>query len=120
MAGRMRWIPTGLVIIATAALGEFSCSEEPTPPHNRHTISHPAGLWMGSSLRNEKRPGLLGVQMYLAWATPHHRTLPLPHTATSQHTNFSLPLSTLFSFSCHIEVRHYTRTSTLDSGSRPR
>ena len=55
----MRWTPTGLVIariwthdtgddamIATATLGEFSCSEEPTPPHC-HTTPHPAGLWMG-------------------------------------------------------------------------
>ena len=31
---------------ATAALGEFSCSEDPTPQY-RHTTTHPAGLWMG-------------------------------------------------------------------------
>ena len=59
MAGRMRWTPTGLVIVgtwardtgddamtATTALGEFSCSENPNPLH-RHAVSHPAGLWMG-------------------------------------------------------------------------
>ena len=59
LAGRMRWTPTGLVIVGTWALdadddamvatptiGDFSCSEVPTPPH-RHTTSHPAGLWMG-------------------------------------------------------------------------
>ena len=59
MAGRMRWTPTGLVIVgtwahdpgddamtATATLGEFSCSEDPDPLHC-HAISHPAALWMG-------------------------------------------------------------------------
>ena len=59
MAGRMRWTPTGLVIVGTwphgaaddamiapATFGGFSCSEVPVPPH-RHTAAHPAGLWMG-------------------------------------------------------------------------
>ena len=57
MQGEMRWTPAGLVIVgtwahdasedattATAALGEFSCCEEPPPPH-RQAATHPAGLW---------------------------------------------------------------------------
>jgi len=96
MAGRMRWTPTGLVIvgtwahvtggdaiIATAALGEFSCSEEPTPPHNRHTISHPAGLWMGSSLRNKKGRAFWASRC--TWPGPHHRTERYPCRTLPPH-----------------------------------
>ena len=86
MAGRMRWTPTGLVIVGTwargadddamiapATFGDFSCSEVPAPPH-RHTAAHPAGLWMGVRV-----PGL---------SEHHHRTERYPCRTLPPHSTY--------------------------------
>ena len=92
MAGRMRWSPTGLVVIivgtwahgadddamvASATFGGFSCSEVPTPPH-RHTAAHPAGLWMGVRV-----PGLSATTAQNATPVAHCHLIVIAHIDTT-------------------------------------